>query len=162
MYKILIVEDDEKIAGILEEHLERYGYQSFRASDLRQIKDEFVKVNPHLVLLDINLPYFDGFIGVVKFVLYRMHQLFFVSARTGEMDQVMAIENGGDDYITKPFHLDIVMAKVKSALRRGYGEYASAAESDCLGVNGLLLFPSQHIVEWQGQQTELTKMSFTY
>ncbi len=61
MYKILIVEDDEKIAGILEEHLERYGYQSFRASDLRQIKDEFVKVNPHLVLLDINLPYFDGF-----------------------------------------------------------------------------------------------------
>ena len=75
MYKILIVED-EKIAGILEEHLERYGYQSFRASDLRQIKDEFVKVNPHLVLLDINLPYFDGFIGVVKFVLYRMHQLF--------------------------------------------------------------------------------------
>ena len=76
MYKILIVEDDEKIAGILEEHLERYGYQSFRASDLRQIKDEFVKVNPHLVLLDINLPYFDGFIGVVKFVLYRMHQLF--------------------------------------------------------------------------------------
>ena len=75
MYKILIVEDDEKIAGILEEHLERYGYQSFRASDLRQIKDEFVKVNPHLVLLDINLPYFDGF-GVVKFVLYRMHQLF--------------------------------------------------------------------------------------
>ncbi len=72
----------------------------------------------------------------------------------------MAIENGGDDYITKPFHLDIVMAKVKSALRRGYGEYASAAESDCLGVNGLLLFPSQHVVEWQGQQTELTKNEF--
>ena len=76
MYKILIVEDDEKIAGILEEHLERYGYQSFRASDLRHIKDEFVKINPHLVLLDINLPYFDGFIGVVKFVLYRMRRLF--------------------------------------------------------------------------------------
>lgn len=86
--------------------------------------------------------------------------IIFVSARTGEMDQVMAIENGGDDYITKPFHLDVVMAKVKSALRRGYGEYASAAESDCLGVNGLLLFPSQHVVEWQGQQTELTKNEF--
>ena len=158
MYKILIVEDDEKIAGILEEHLERYGYQSFRASDLRQIKDEFVKVNPHLVLLDINLT-----VLLVSSNSYCIECTnYFVSARTGEMDQVMAIENGGDDYITKPFHLDIVMAKVKSALRRGYGEYASAAESDCLGVNGLLLFPSQHIVEWQGQQTELTKMSFTY
>jgi DNA-binding response OmpR family regulator len=160
MYKILIVEDDEKIAGILEEHLERYGYQSFRASDLRHIKDEFVKVNPHLVLLDINLPYFDGFYWCRQIRTVSNAPIIFVSARTGEMDQVMAIENGGDDYITKPFHLDIVMAKVKSALRRGYGEYASAAESDCLGVNGLLLSPSQHVVEWQGQQTELTKNEF--
>lgn len=160
MYKILIVEDDEKIAGILEEHLERYGYQSFRASDLRHIKDEFVNVNPHLVLLDINLPYFDGFYWCRQIRTVSNAPIIFVSARTGEMDQVMAIENGGDDYITKPFHLDIVMAKVKSALRRGYGEYASAAESDCLGVNGLLLFPSQHVVEWQGQQTELTKNEF--
>ena len=63
--------------------------------------------------------------------------------------------------LQKPFHLDIVMAKVKVHFV-GYGEYASAAESDCLGVNGLLLFPSQHVVEWQGQQTELTKMNFTY
>ncbi len=113
MYKILIVEDDEKIAGILEEHLERYGYQSFRASDLRHIKDEFVKVNPHLVLLDINLPYFDGFYWCRQIRTVSNAPIIFVSARTGEMDQVMAIENGGDDYITKPFHLDIVMAKVK-------------------------------------------------
>ena len=160
MYKILIVEDDEKIAGILEEHLEKYGYQSFRVTDLRHIKDEFVKVNPHLVLLDINLPYFDGFYWCRQIRTVSNAPIIFVSARTGEMDQVMAIENGGDDYIAKPFHLDIVMAKVKSALRRGYGEYASSAESDCFGVSGLLLFPSQHTVEWQGQQIELTKNEF--
>ena len=112
MYKILIVEDDEKIAGILEEHLERYGYQSFRASDLRHIKDEFVKVNPHLVLLDINLPYFDGFYWCrqIRTVSNAPIILFLQERGNGS---VMAIENGGDDYITKPFHLDVVMAKVK-------------------------------------------------
>ena len=113
------------------------------------------------MLLDINLPYFDGFYWCRQIrTVSNAPIILFLQER--EMDQVMAIENGGDDYITKPFHLDIVMAKVKSALRRGYGEYASTAESDCLGVNGLLLFPSQHVVEWQGQQTELTKMNFTY
>ncbi len=84
MYKILIVEDDEKIAGILEEHLERYGYQSFRAIDLRHIKDEFVKVNPHLVLLDINLPYFDGFYWCRQIRTVSNAPIIFVSARTGK------------------------------------------------------------------------------
>ena len=77
MYKILIVEDDEKIAGILEEHLERYGYQSFRASDLRHIKDEFVKVNPHLVLLDINLPYFCNFRHYYFFSHFVVNRYYF-------------------------------------------------------------------------------------
>ncbi|MGG0275299.1 winged helix-turn-helix domain-containing protein [Bacillus rhizoplanae] len=160
MYKILIIEDDLKIADILEGHLEKYGYQSVRVQDFRHIKDEFAKVNPHLVLLDINLPYFDGFYWCRQIRTISNAPIIFVSARTGEMDQVMAIENGGDDYITKPFHLDIVMAKVKSALRRVYGEYASGAESDYFGVSGLLLFPAQHMVEWQGKQVELTKNEY--
>jgi two-component system, OmpR family, response regulator len=160
MYKVLIVEDDDKIAHILEGHLTKYGYESFRVENFRQIKDEFVKFNPHLVLLDINLPYFDGFYWCRQIRTVSNTPIIFVSARTGEMDQVMAIENGGDDFITKPFHLDVVMAKVKSTIRRVYGEYATVAESDYLGVGGLMLLPGQHVVQWQEQQIELTKNEY--
>ncbi len=160
MVKIMIVEDDMKIAELLSTHVAKYGYEGIIVSDFQNVLNIFLEEQPELVLLDINLPSFDGYYWCRQIRTVSNAPIIFVSARTGEMDQVMAIENGGDDYITKPFHLDVVMAKVKSALRRGYGEYASAAESDCLGVNGLLLFPSQHVVEWQGQQTELTKNEF--
>ncbi|MDF4755929.1 response regulator transcription factor, partial [Vibrio parahaemolyticus] len=160
MVKIMIVEDDMKIAELLSTHVAKYGYEGIIVSDFQNVLNIFLEEQPELVLLDINLPSFDGYYWCRQIRTVSNAPIIFVSARTWEMDQVMAIENGGDDYITKPFHLDVVMAKVKSALRRGYGEYASAAESDCLGVNGLLLFPSQHVVEWQGQQTELTKNEF--
>lgn len=160
MYKVLIVEDDDKIAHILEDHLQKYGYKSFRVQNFRHIKEEFVQVNPHLILLDINLPYFDGFYWCRQIRTVSNAPIIFVSARTGEMDQVMALEHGGDDYIAKPFHLEIVMAKVKSAMRRVYGEYAGTAESDYYGVNGLVLFPGQHIVQWQENRVELTKNEY--
>ncbi|MFD3449537.1 response regulator transcription factor [Microbacteriaceae bacterium 4G12] len=160
MYNILLVEDDEKIAQILEEHLERYGYTSHRIQNFRQIKQEFLDVNPHLVLLDVNLPYFDGFYWCRQIRAISNVPILFISARTGDMDQVLALENGGDDYITKPFHLDVVMAKVKSTLRRVYGEYAAVQEQDHYNVNGLLLFPSQHVLEWNDQRVELTKNEY--
>jgi two-component system, OmpR family, response regulator len=160
MYKVLVIEDDDKIAHILEGHLEKYGYESYRVENFRQIKDEFVKVNPHLVLLDINLPYFDGFYWCRQIRTVSNAPIIFVSARTGEMDQVMAIENGGDDFITKPFHLDVVMAKVKSTIRRVYGEYATVAGNDGLSVGGLVLLPGQHLIQWKEQQSELTKNEY--
>ena len=78
------------------------------------------------------------------------------------MDQVMAIENGGDDYITKPFHFEVVLAKVKSVLRRTYGEYAlqSASVRDVYDVAGLYLYRDQHAVEWKGKRLELSKKEF--
>lgn len=160
MYNILLIEDDHKIAEILEGHLTRYGYASYRIKDFRNIKEEFSHTNPHLILLDINLPYFDGFYWCRQIRMISKVPIIFVSARTGDMDQVMAIENGGDDYITKPFHLDVVMAKIKSALRRAYGEYAAQQELEYYEVNGLYLFPSQHIIQWKDKKVELTKNEY--
>ncbi|KJB85503.1 transcriptional regulator, partial [Paenibacillus sp. E194] len=85
--------------------------------------------------------------------------IIFVSARTGEMDQVMAIENGGDDFITKPFHLDVLLAKVKGVLRRTYGEYAAngGGNGEELIVQGLTLHRAKNTLEWSGKRVDLTK-----
>lgn len=162
MYRIFIIEDDLKIASILHDYLVRYGYEVVQAQDYRQIKQECVKMQPDLVLLDINLPYYDGFYWCWQIRTASNVPIIFISARTGEMDQVMAIENGGDDYITKPFHLEIVISKVKSLLRRTYGEYAGGdfATRNIYHVGGLYLYGDQNVVEWKGKRIELSKKEF--
>lgn len=124
MYRIYLVEDDAKIASIVADHLGKYGYELHTACRFEDIKGEFLEIDPHLVLLDINLPYYDGFYWCRQLRTVSTVPVIFVTARAGEMDQVMALENGGDDYLVKPFNLDVATAKVKSALRRAYGEYS--------------------------------------
>ncbi|MCA0755538.1 response regulator transcription factor [Paenibacillus sp. N4] len=127
MYRVFIVEGDAKIAAILKSSMEKYGFEAAAASEFRQLMPELERFAPQLVLLDINLSYYDGYYWCRQIRVRSSMPIIFISARAGEMDQVMAIENGGDDYITKPIHLDLLMAKVKGVLRRAYGEYASAA-----------------------------------
>lgn len=162
MYRILIVEDDDKIASILQSYMERYGYSPQRATDFRDIKQQFMTHKPDLVLLDINLPHYDGFYWCRQIRTVSNVPIIFLSARVGEMDQVMAIENGGDDYITKPFHLDVVIAKVKSVLRRTYGEYAGAnpMPRDTMNVAGLILDTSKNTMEWNGVKMDLSRNEF--
>lgn len=156
-YRVMIIEDDDKIADILSDYIRRYGYEALRAFDFSKIKEQFIEQQPDLVLLDINLPRFDGFYWCRQIRLISNVPVLFISARTGEMDQVMAIENGGDDYIAKPFHLEVVLAKIKSALRRAYGEYSIPAESrDLLELQGLTLDRTRNTLSWQGYQVELT------
>lgn len=159
MYTILLIEDDEKISEIVDDHLKRFGYVTYLLQDFRKINDEVESIHPHLILLDINLPYFDGFYWCRQIRAKSNVPIIFISARTGDMDQVLAIENGGDDYITKPFHIDVAMAKIKSVLRRTYGEYA-VQEQEYVSVNGLLLFPTQHAMQWKGLKVELTKNEY--
>ncbi|MFE5324669.1 response regulator transcription factor [Paenibacillus sp. NPDC056579] len=162
MYRILIVEDDDKIAAILHGYMEKYGYQAVRTTDFRDIKRIFLEQQPDLVLLDINLPHYDGFYWCRQIRTVSNAPIIFLSARVGEMDQVMAIEHGGDDYITKPFHLDIVIAKVKSALRRAYGEYAGAGtmQRDRLDVEGLVLDAAKNTMEWDGKKVDLSRNEY--
>jgi DNA-binding response OmpR family regulator len=162
MHRIMIIEDDDKIADILASYLERYGYEPVRPSSLHDIKSEFLAACPHLVLLDINLPYMDGFYWCRQIRTVSNAPVIFISARSGDMDQVLALDNGGDDYITKPFSIDVVIAKVRAALRRAYGEYSTSAEADpdVYEIEGLYLHRGKSMVEWRGAQAFLTPKEF--
>ncbi|MGE5560342.1 MAG: response regulator transcription factor [Chloroflexota bacterium] len=139
MYRIMIVEDDATIAETVAEHLSRYGFDALRVTSFHRVENEFVAGKPHLVILDVNLPYQDGF-HVCRALRRRSSvPILFVSARTGDMEQVLGIESGGDDYVTKPFQLDVLLAKVRALLRRAYGEYAHNEERAVLDVGDLRL-----------------------
>ncbi|WP_442604094.1 winged helix-turn-helix domain-containing protein [Paenibacillus sp. KN14-4R] len=150
MYRILIVEDEEKIAVIMQEMLQKFGYEAVRATQFRDLKNEYMKAQPHLVLLDINLPFYDGYYWCRQIRTVSNVPILFVSARSGEMDQVMAIENGGDDYLCKPFSLEVVLAKVKGALRRAYGEYAAVSSA------------TREIIEYGDLQLHIAKQQLIY
>lgn len=157
MERIMIIEDDPKIAEHLRSYITKYNYECFIVNDFEHIMNSFRSFRPHLVLLDINLPYFDGFYWCRQIRLESLCPVIFISARTGEMDQVMALENGGDDYITKPFHPDIVMAKIRSQLRRVYGEYAVKYKERVLHKEGLYLFPERFELTFRNKVVSLTK-----
>ncbi|HEY8346777.1 MAG TPA: response regulator transcription factor [Symbiobacteriaceae bacterium] len=159
-YRIMLVEDDEKIAGILAAELQRYGYEVVTAPDFSRVREAFLAARPHLVLLDINLPRFDGYYWCRQIRAVSKVPILFLSARSGDLDQVRALENGGDDYITKPFNLELALAKVRSALRRAYGEYAMGGEHTLLQVGDLLLNKSTNRVSRGGSEVELTPKEF--
>ena len=140
MAKILIIEDDPKIALLLQNHLEKYGYEAVITEQFDAVTEVFKQVQPDLVLLDINLPSFDGFYWCRQIRQLSTCPILFISARSGEMDQVMALENGGDDFITKPFAYEVVTAKIRSSLRRAYGAYAPKVKERVVELNGLTLY----------------------
>lgn len=160
MKKIYLIEDDPKIAGLLKEYLERYEYLVTIVNEFDKIVHEFKSVEPHLVLMDINLPRYDGFYWCRQIRSISNCPIIFISARDSGMDQVMAIENGGDDYITKPFNFDVVQAKIKGIMRRIYGEYAVSKQADFLEINGFFLHLTAMEAEFEGQTTPLTKNEF--
>ena len=153
----MIIEDDAKIAEYLSTYIKKYGYEAIITIDFENIIDTFREVQPDILLLDINLPSYDGYYWCRQIRKESICPVIFISARTGEMDQVMAIENGGDDFITKPFHPDIVMAKIRSQLRRAYGEYATKHEERVLHQEGLSLYPERFELRFKDKVTQLTK-----
>lgn len=123
-YRIFIVEDDENIASLLSEYLIKYGFETNICRDFRNVIQEFTEANPHLVLLDINLPAYDGFYWCGKIREKSSCPILFLSSRNADSDQVFAMMNGGDDYVTKPFSYEVLIAKINAQIRRIYGEYA--------------------------------------
>ncbi|WP_339277836.1 response regulator transcription factor [Paenibacillus sp. FSL W8-0426] len=157
MYTIMVIEDDPKIAGLLCSHIERYGDRAVKALDFEGILQQFEQLQPHLVLLDINLPSYDGFYWCRQIRTVSTCPILFISARSGKMDQVMALENGADDYITKPFEHEIVMAKIRSQLRRVYGDYAARHEERTVELDGLKLYLESMEIQWGDAKVQLTK-----
>ncbi|MFL0504272.1 response regulator transcription factor [Ureibacillus sp. 179-F W5.1 NHS] len=138
--RIFIVEDDHKIASLLADTLRKYQYEVEIVQNFDEIVEECNAFAPHIILLDINLPSYDGYYWCRQLRQYTKCPIIFISARSGEMDQIFALENGGDDFITKPFNYEIVLAKIKSHLRRTYGEYSSRQEERTIILGQLTLY----------------------
>ncbi|WP_010295763.1 response regulator transcription factor [Clostridium senegalense] len=160
MYNIMLVEDDVKLGTLMKNHIEKYGYEVCVVNDFLNIKGEFIKNNPQIVLMDINLPFYDGFYWCRDIRTLSNVPIIFISSRESDMDQVMAIENGGDDYITKPFSYDLLMAKIKSVIRRVYGSYSESTNNEMFEVNGLFIYINQNVVEFNKKNIELSKKEF--
>ncbi|GAB1534265.1 MULTISPECIES: response regulator transcription factor [Bacillales] len=157
MSTIMIVEDDPKINQLLQEQLEKYGFQTVNVEHFDRVMEVFTQSRPDLVLLDVNLPKFDGFYWCRQMRQESNCPILFISARESKMDQVMALENGADDYITKPFDYDVVLAKIRSQLRRAYGQYAPQEGERTVEVAGLKLFLERMELSMYETKIELSK-----
>ncbi len=159
MSRILIVEDDQKLRKMIEGGLRRYGLTPIAVADFSRVRDEFVAAEPDLVLLDVNLPYYDGFFWCRQIRAVSKVPVVFLSCRTGDTDQVFAMENGADDYVTKPFSLEVLIAKIRSVLRRTSGEYAAGGAggpAHRIEVSGLTLDEDRGVIFYQGRRADVS------
>lgn len=155
-YKIMIVEDDADIAELVSLHLKKFGFTVHQCRDFSHVLSQFEKIEPHLVLLDINLPSYDGFYWCGKLRAKSPCPIIFLSSRNADSDQVYAMMNGGDDFVTKPFSLDVITAKITALLRRTYGEYATATSSE-LHCGDCTFYQNRLTLCCKGKEVELSK-----
>ena len=157
MYRILIVEDDSTIAEALKRHLEGWDYETVIAEDFKNIMAEFTRVEPDLVLLDIGLPFYNGFYWCTQIRQVSDVPIIFISSASDNMNIVMAMNMGGDEFIEKPFDLHVVTAKVQALLRRAYSYRGSAS---LMEYRGCILNLADATVTYQNRKTDLTKNEF--
>ena len=156
-YKILIVEDDAVIAQEIARHLENWGMQTVIVQDLSQVMKEFARELPHLVLMDISLPFYNGYYWCSEIRRVSSVPVIFLSSASENMNIVMAMNMGGDDFIAKPFDFSVLLAKVQAMLRR---TYAFAGQTNLLEYHGVILNLSNTSLEINGESVELTKNEF--
>lgn len=154
MYRIFIVEDDDTIADIMKKHLESWGYEVTCACDFEHILQEFIHVEPQLVLLDLKLPFFNGFHWCDEIRKMSRVPILFLSSAADNMNMVMAMSLGADDFIAKPFDLDVLTAKVQAVIRRSYS-FASAA--NLMEYGGAVLNLGNGTLSVRGETLELTR-----
>lgn len=157
MYKIFIVEDDRTIAKALADHLEKWNYEAKYAEDFKNIYEQFTAYDPQLVILDIGLPFYNGFYWCQEIRKVSKVPIIFLSSMNDNMNIVMAMNMGGDEFIEKPFDLNVVTAKVQAVLRRAYSFQSSV---NVLEYGGMLLNLGDASLTCAGQKLELTKNEF--
>ena len=154
MYRILIVEDDESIARSVKTHLESWNYEVCCAEDFSNVAGTFAAFDPQLVLMDVKLPFFNGYHWCSEIRKVSKVPVIFVSSASDNMNIVMAVSMGGDDFIPKPFDLEVLTAKIQALLRRSYD---FAGNSSIMEHKGAVLNLMDATLTWAGQQLELTK-----
>jgi DNA-binding response OmpR family regulator len=157
MYKILVVEDDLTIARTISEHLGQWGYDTAYVTEFRSVADQVLRAEPHLVLLDIALPFYNGFHWCGEIRKFSKVPIIFISSASDNMNIVMAMNMGGDDFIAKPFDLHVLTAKVGALLRR---TYSFQGQVNILEHNGVVLNLSDATLAYRDRRIELTKNDF--
>ncbi len=157
-YQILIIEDDRLMAEELRRLLSGWNYQVSLIHDFTQILEETMQIQPQVILLDINLPYFDGFYWCKRLREITKVPIIFLSSRESSMDIVMAMNSGGDDYIQKPFDSNVLVAKLQAIVRRSYE--ITSIESLCMTYKGMKLHLEEMTLTYNNEVLELTKNEF--
>lgn len=157
MNKIFIVEDDPVIAKMVAAHLENWQMQVMCARDFQRVAEEFEAFEPDLVLLDIKLPFNNGFYWCTQIRKSSQVPIIFLSSADDSMNIVMAMNMGGDDFISKPFDLNVLTAKIQAILRRSYGQPLERHILQCQGVE---LDLDDVSASYQGEKLELSKNEF--
>lgn len=157
MYKILIVEDDKVIAKAIRRQMQAWGYEISVPEDFRNIMESFAAFEPQLVLLDISLPFYNGYHWCTEIRRVSNVPIIFLSSNSDNMNIVMAMNMGADDFIAKPFDFNVLIAKVQALLRRTY-DFDN--DSNLLEHKGVLLNCKDMTVTYEGGQLPLTKNEF--
>ena len=153
IYRILIVEDDRVIAKSIKQHIEAWGCSARTVRDFSDVMHEFAEFNPHLILMDIGLPFFDGYHWCSEIRKVSQVPVIFISSAADNMNIVMAVSMGGDDFIAKPFDLSVLTAKVQAMLRRTYD---FSGTSNLIEHRGAILNISDATLIYEGNIVDLT------
>lgn len=157
MYRVFVVEDDPVIAGAVCAQMESWGLEARCAGDFGAVMAEFAAFDPQLVLLDISLPRFSGYHWCAEIRRVSQVPVMFISSASDNMNIVMAMNMGGDDFIAKPFDLNVLLAKIQAILRCTYD---FAAPAPTLEHRGAVLNTADASLTYQGQRIELTKNDY--
>lgn len=158
MAKIMVVEDEGVIRQLLMEELKKWQFEVFGTTDFQEVFEEFQTQEPQLILLDINLPVFDGYYWCRKIREVSQVPIIFISSRNTNMDMIMAMNMGADDFVTKPFEIDVLIAKINALLRRSYNY--SSGTTETLSHNGLTLNVDNSTAEVAETVIDLSKNEY--
>src|SRR5699024_10091298 len=158
MAKIMVVEDEEIIRQLIMEELEKWQFETFGTTDFNQVFSDFEREEPQLVLLDINLPVLDGYYWCQKIREVSKVPIIFISSRNTNMDMIMAMNMGADDFVTKPFEIDVLIAKINALLRRSYNYVENNSET--LVHNGLTLNIDNSSMQINDEVIDLSKNEY--
>lgn len=159
-YRILVIEDDANIARLTADHLTAHGYDARIEDGLASPMPKFEKFQPHLVLIDIDLPFQDGFTWCDAIRRQSACPIVFLSAQDSESDQVLAMARGADDFVSKPFSLRVLTAKIEAVLRRTYGNLAQSNEENAPSFAGCSLDCKKMRFETCSASVDLTRTEF--
>ena len=157
MYKILLVEDDAGIAKEIADYAAGWGLEVHIVKNFEKVMEEFAAVQPHLVLLDISLPYFDGYYWCSQIRKVSKIPVIFLSSAADNMNILMAVNMGADDFIAKPFDRNVLIAKLSAMLRRSYDFAASVG---IIEHKGAMLNTADNTLTYQGNNIDLTKNEY--